>query len=40
MNIEHAKYAIKEYLNRKDNALIKLSKYTDMFGIKKKLWIL
>lgn len=34
MDIEHVKYAIKEYLKRKDSNLIKLSKYADMFGIK------
>lgn len=37
MDIEHVKYAIKEYLKRKDNNLIKLSKYADMFGIKKEV---
>ena len=37
MDIEHVKYAIKEYLKRKDNDLIKLSKYADMFGIKEKV---
>ena len=37
MDIEHIKYAIKEYLKRKDNDLIKLSKYADMFGIKKEV---
>ena len=37
MDIEHVKYAIKEYLKRKDNDLIKLSKYADMFGIKKEV---
>ena len=37
MDIEHVKYAIKEYLKRKDNDLIKLSKYADIFGIKKEV---
>ncbi len=37
MDIEHVKYAIKEYLKRKDSNLIKLSKYADMFGIKKEV---
>ena len=37
MDIEHIKFAIKEYLKRKDNDLIKLSKYADMFGIKKEV---
>ena len=37
MDIEHIKYAIKEYLKRKDNDLIKLSKYADMFGIKEEV---
>ena len=30
MDLEHVKFAIKEYLKRKDNDLIKLSKYADM----------
>ena len=34
MNLEHVKYTIKEYLKRKDNDIIKLSKYADMFDIK------
>ena len=38
MDFEHVKYAIKEYLKRKDNDLIKLSKYAEMFGIK-DVWI-
>ena len=37
MDIEHVKYAIKEYLKRKDNDLVKLSKYADMFGIKEEV---
>ena len=37
MDIEHVKYAIKEYLKRKDRDLIKLSKYADMFGIKEEV---
>lgn len=37
MDFEHVKYAIKEYLKRKDNDLIKLSKYAEMFGIKEKV---
>lgn len=37
MDIKHVKYAVKEYLKRKDKDLIKLSKYTGMFGIKKEV---
>ncbi|MBQ4263222.1 MAG: type IV toxin-antitoxin system AbiEi family antitoxin domain-containing protein [Bacilli bacterium] len=37
MDMEHVKYSIKEYLRRKDNNLIKLSKYADMFGIKEEV---
>ncbi len=37
MDIEHIKYAVKEYLKRKDNNLIKLSKYADIFGIKEEV---
>ena len=37
MDIEHVKYAIKEYLKRMDNDLIKLSKYADIFGIKEEV---
>lgn len=37
MDLEHVKYAIKEYLKRKDNDLIKLSKYAEIFGIKEKV---
>ncbi len=37
MDIEHVKYAIKEYLKRKDNDLVKLSKYADMLGIKEEV---
>lgn len=37
MDIEHVKYAIKEYLKRNDSDLIKLSKYADMFGIKEEV---
>lgn len=34
MDMEHVKYAVKAYLRRKDNNLIKLSRYASMFGIK------
>ena len=37
MDIEHVKYAVREYLKRKDNNLIKLSKYADMLGIKEEV---
>ncbi len=37
MDIEHVKYAIKEYLKKNDSDLIKLSKYADMFGIKEEV---
>lgn len=37
MDIEHIKFAIREYLKRKDKDLIKLSKYADMFGIKEEV---
>lgn len=37
MDLEYIKYAVKEYLKRKDNDLIKLSKYADMFGIKEEV---
>lgn len=37
MDIEHVKYAIKEYLTRKDKDLVKLSKYADKMGIKKEV---
>lgn len=37
MDLEHVKYAVKEYLKRKDKDLIKLSKYADMFGIKEEV---
>ena len=37
MDLEHVKYAVKEYLKRKDNNLIKLSKYADIFGIKEEV---
>lgn len=37
MDIEHVKYAVKEYLKRKGNNLIKLSKYAEMFGIKEEV---
>ena len=37
MDFEHVKYAVKEYLKRKDNNLIKLSKYADIFGIKEEV---
>lgn len=34
MDIEHIKYAIKEYLKRKDKDLFKLSLYAEKLGIK------
>ena len=37
MDIEHIKYAIKEYLKRKDNDLVRLSKYADILGIKEEV---
>ena len=37
MDLEHVKYAVKEYLKRKGNNLIKLSKYADIFGIKEEV---
>lgn len=37
MDIEHVKYAVKEYLKRNDKDLIKLSKYADIFGIKEEV---
>ena len=37
MDMEHVKYAVKEYLKRNDSDLIKLSKYADMFGIKEEV---
>ena len=37
MDIEHIKFAIREYLKRKDKDLIKLSKYADMLGIKEEV---
>ena len=37
MDIEHIKYAIKEYLKRKANDLVKLSKYADILGIKEEV---
>lgn len=37
MDLEHVKYAVKEYLKRKDKDLIKLSKYADVFGIKEEV---
>ena len=37
MDLEHVKYAVKEYLKRKDNNLIKLSKYADIFGTKEEV---
>lgn len=37
MDIEHIKYAVREYIKRKDKDLIKLSKYADMFGIKEEV---
>lgn len=37
MDIEHVKYAVKKYLKRKDKNLIKLSEYSEKFGIKEKV---
>lgn len=37
MDMEHIKYAVREYIKRKDNNLINLSKYADMFGIKEEV---
>ena len=37
MDIEHIKFAIREYLKRKDKDLIKLSNYANMFGIKEEV---
>jgi len=37
MDMEHIKYAVREYIKRKDKDLIKLSKYADMFGVKEKV---
>ena len=37
MDMEHVKYAVKEYLKRDNNNLVKLSKYADMFGIKEEV---
>lgn len=37
MDLEHVKYSIREYIKRKDKDLIKLSKYADIFGIKKEV---
>ena len=37
MDLEHIKYAVKEYIKRKDKDLIKLSKYADIFGIKEEV---
>lgn len=37
MDMEHVKYAVREYIKRKDKDLIKLSKYADMFGIKEEV---
>lgn len=37
MDMEHVKYAVREYIRRKDKDLIKLSKYADMFGIKEEV---
>lgn len=34
MDINHVKYAVKEYLKRKDKNLVTLSKYAELFGIK------
>lgn len=34
MDIEHVKYAIKEYLKRKDKDLVKLSLYAEKLGVK------
>lgn len=37
MDMEHIKYAVREYLKRKDKSIINLSKYSDMFGIKEEV---
>ena len=37
MDFEHVKYAIREYLKRKNNHIIKLSKYAEIFGIKEEV---
>lgn len=37
MDMEHVKYAVREYIKRKDKDLIKLSKYADLFGIKEEV---
>ena len=37
MDSEHIKYSIREYIKRKDKALIKLSKYADKMEIKNKV---
>jgi predicted transcriptional regulator of viral defense system len=37
MDMEHVKYAVKEYLKRKDKDLIKLSKYSEIFGVKEEV---
>lgn len=36
MDNEHIKYSLREYIKRKDKDLVKLSKYADKMGIKKK----
>ncbi len=37
MDIEHVKYAIREYLKRKDKDLVKLSKYAKKWGIQEEV---
>lgn len=37
MDMEHIKYAVKEYLKRKDKNLTKLSQYADIFGIREEV---
>lgn len=37
MDSEHIKYSIREYIKRKDKDLVKLSKYAEKMGIKKKV---
>lgn len=37
MDMEHVKYAVKEYLKRKDKNLIKLSKYAEMLNVKEEV---
>ena len=37
MDSEHVKHSVREYVKRKDNDLIKLSKYAEKLGIKKEV---